>query len=82
MQKSQLRVSDKFQQLNKIPRDRLAHIELRLRFLGEIRRPDLIERFGIQSAAASREASFRSKRTISGAKSKSSTAMAVTGLNR
>lgn len=36
-------------------KDRLKHIELRLRFLGEIRRPDLMQRFGIQSAAASRD---------------------------
>ncbi len=36
-------------------RDRLKHIELRLRFLGEVRRPDLMQRFGIQSAAASRD---------------------------
>lgn len=36
-------------------RDRLKHIELRLRFLGEVRRPDLMLRFGIQSAAASRD---------------------------
>lgn len=36
-------------------RDRLAFIELRLRFIGEIRRHDLVTRFGIQSAAASRD---------------------------
>lgn len=36
-------------------RDRLAFIELRLRFIGEIRRQDLVSRFGIQSAAASRD---------------------------
>lgn len=36
-------------------KDRLKHIELRLRFLGEVRRPDLMQRFGIQSAAASRD---------------------------
>lgn len=36
-------------------RDRLKHIELRLRFLGEVRRADLMARFGIQSAAASRD---------------------------
>ena len=35
--------------------DRLRHIELRLRFLGELRRPDVMLRFGIQSAAASRD---------------------------
>lgn len=36
-------------------KDRLKHIELRLRFLGEVRRPDLMQRFSIQSAAASRD---------------------------
>ena len=55
MQRSQVRISAKLQELNKIQRDRLAYVDLRLRFLGEIRRPDLIERFGIQSAAASRD---------------------------
>lgn len=36
-------------------RDRLAFVELRVRFTGEIRRQDLVTRFGIQSAAASRD---------------------------
>ncbi|TFA83844.1 WYL domain-containing protein [Pseudomonas sp. LAIL14HWK12:I2] len=36
-------------------RDRLAFVELRVRFIGEIRRQDLVVRFGIQSAAASRD---------------------------
>ena len=36
-------------------RDRLAFIELRLRFIGEIRRHDLVSRFGIQAAAATRD---------------------------
>jgi len=36
-------------------RDRLAFVELRVRFIGEIRRQDLLSRFGIQSAAASRD---------------------------
>jgi Predicted transcriptional regulator len=36
-------------------RDRLAFVELRLRFIGEMRRQDLVTRFGIQSAAASRD---------------------------
>jgi hypothetical protein len=42
-------------QLPQSQRDRLKHIELRLRFLGEVRRTDLMARFGIQSAAASRD---------------------------
>lgn len=36
-------------------RDRLAFVELRVRFVGGIRRQDLVSRFGIQSAAASRD---------------------------
>nr|WP_238945718.1 WYL domain-containing protein [Vandammella animalimorsus] len=36
-------------------RDRLAFVELRLRFIGEIRRRDLVTRFGIQTAAATRD---------------------------
>lgn len=36
-------------------RDRLAFIELRLRFIGEIGRHDLVTRFGIQAAAATRD---------------------------
>ena len=36
-------------------RGRLALIELRLRFIGEIRRQDLASRFGIKSAAATRD---------------------------
>ena len=36
-------------------RDRLAFIELRLHFIGEIRRQDLVSRFGIQAAAATRD---------------------------
>lgn len=41
--------------LTQSQRDRLAFIELRLRFLGEIRRQDLVSRFGIQVAAATRD---------------------------
>lgn len=39
-------------------RDRLAFIELRVRFVGEIRRQDLVDRFAIQSAAATRDLAF------------------------
>jgi predicted DNA-binding transcriptional regulator YafY len=41
--------------LSQAQRDRLAFIEMRLRFFGEIRRQDLVERFDIQSAAATRD---------------------------
>jgi hypothetical protein len=43
-------------------RDRLAFVELRVRFIGEIRRQDLVARFGIQSAAAN-PGSWRSTRS-------------------
>ncbi len=36
-------------------RDRLAFVELRLRFFGEIRRQELVTRFGVQIAAATRD---------------------------
>jgi hypothetical protein len=36
-------------------RDRLAFIDLRARFTGEVRRQDLVARFGIQVAAATRD---------------------------
>lgn len=41
--------------LTQSQRDRLAFVELRVRFIGEIRRQDLVSRFGIQSAAATRD---------------------------
>lgn len=43
------------QALSQAHRDRLAFVDLRLRFLGEITRLDLISRFGIQAAAATRD---------------------------
>jgi len=42
-------------ELTQPQRDRLAFIELRIRFAGEIRRQDLVARFGIQAAAATRD---------------------------
>ena len=41
--------------LTRAQRDRLAFIDLRVRFLGEVRRQDLFGRFGIQAAAATRD---------------------------
>ena len=41
--------------LTQSQRDRLAFIELRVRFFGDIRRQELVSRFGIQSAAATRD---------------------------
>ena len=49
--------STKISEMTQAQRDRLAFIELRLRFLGEIRRQDLVARFGIQAAAATRDIS-------------------------
>lgn len=42
-------------EMTQTQRDRLAFIELRLRFVGEIRRQDIVARFGIQTAAATRD---------------------------
>lgn len=41
--------------LNHALRERLAYIDFRLYFFGEIGRPDLIERFGVAPAGASRD---------------------------
>jgi len=45
----------KLSDLTQPQRDRLAFVELRIRFIGEIRRQELVSRFGIQSAAATRD---------------------------
>lgn len=47
--------TDQLLALSQPQRDRLAFVELRVRFVGEIRRQDLVARFGIQSAAATRD---------------------------
>jgi len=47
--------SDHLSAMTQSQRDRLAFLELRLRFVGEFRRQDLVERFGIQAAAATRD---------------------------
>jgi predicted DNA-binding transcriptional regulator YafY len=47
--------AEKITELTQHQRDRLAFIELRVRFVGEIRRQDLVARFGIQAAAATRD---------------------------
>ena len=47
--------NDQLLDLTQPQRDRLAFVELRVRFIGEIRRQDLVSRFGIQSAAATRD---------------------------
>ena len=45
----------KLDDLNHAQRERLAFIEFRLWFLGDVRRPDLIDRFGIAPAVATRD---------------------------
>lgn len=47
--------NDQISDLTQPQRDRLAFVELRVRFIGEIRRQDLVSRFSIQSAAATRD---------------------------
>ena len=47
--------SERLPEMTQVQRDRLAFVELRLRFVGEIRRQDLVTRFGIQAAAATRD---------------------------
>ena len=47
--------SQQLSEMTQAQRDRLAFFELRLRFLGEVRRQDLVNRFGIQIAAATRD---------------------------
>jgi hypothetical protein len=44
-----------FEDLNQAQRERLAFIEFRLWFLGDVRRPDLMDRFGIAPAVATRD---------------------------
>ena len=52
---SPIMTTEALSQLTQAQRDRLACLELRLRFVGEVGRHDLIERFGIQTAAATRD---------------------------
>lgn len=47
--------NDRLPQMTQAQRDRLAFVDLRLRFVGEIRRQELVDRFGIQTAAATRD---------------------------
>jgi len=41
--------------ISQAQRERLAFIEFRAYFLGEVRRADIIARFGIETAAATRD---------------------------
>jgi len=48
-------VISELEDLSQPQKDRLAFIELRLQYFGEIQRQDLVARFGIQTAAATRD---------------------------
>lgn len=53
--------SRSLEDMNQAQRERLAFIEFRLWFLGDVRRPDLMDRFGIAPAVATRDlAAYRS----------------------
>lgn len=47
--------STRIENLNHAQRERLAYIDFRLYFVGEVGRPDLTSRFGLASAAATRD---------------------------
>ncbi|WP_354566403.1 MULTISPECIES: helix-turn-helix transcriptional regulator [Rahnella] len=47
--------SKRLEDLSMVQRERLAYIDFRLYFFGEIGRPDLIERFGVAPAGATRD---------------------------
>tara|TARA_R110000772_G_scaffold268705_1_gene397770 strand:- start:28765 stop:29664 length:900 start_codon:yes stop_codon:yes gene_type:complete len=47
--------NDQLSSLTQPQRDRLAFIELRVRFFGDLRRQEVVSRFGIQAAAATRD---------------------------
>ena len=47
--------SERLLEMTQGQRDRLAYIDLRLRYMGEIGRQDLVSRFSMQAAAASRD---------------------------
>ena len=47
--------NDRLAALSQAQRDRLAFIELRLRFVGDLQRQDLVKRFGVKTAAATRD---------------------------
>ncbi|AVF39988.1 WYL domain-containing protein [Pandoraea apista] len=48
-------LTDRLRDLSHPQRDRLAYIEQKLWFVGDMRRQDLVERFGVQTAAATRD---------------------------
>lgn len=48
-------LSKRLEDLSLVQRERLAYIDFRLYFFGEIGHPDLIERFGVAPAGATRD---------------------------
>jgi hypothetical protein len=50
--------SERLQEFSHAQRDRLAYIEQKLWFVGDMRRQDLVDRFGVQTAAATRDLSL------------------------
>lgn len=47
--------NEELERLGQVQKERLAYIELRLYFLGDVRRQDLMDRFGIAPAVATRD---------------------------
>jgi len=50
--------SNRLESVSQTQRERLFHIDFKLRFLGEVSRADLVNRFGIKAAAATRDLSL------------------------
>jgi len=50
--------NEKIDSISQAQRERLFHIDFKLRFLGSINRNDLVDRFGIKEAAATRDISI------------------------
>jgi hypothetical protein len=50
--------SNRLENVSQTQRERLFHIDFKLRFLGEVSRADLVNRFGIKAAAATRDLSL------------------------
>lgn len=50
--------SKRVEDLSLAQRERLAYIDFQLYFFGDIGRPDLIERFGVAPAGATRDLGF------------------------
>ncbi len=45
-------------EISQVQRERLLHIDFKLRFFGALNRNDLVNRFGIKAAAATRDISL------------------------